>query len=156
MPMVYSLSLATAGNLTTSGTPATETDTFFVKAGVRNCALQSMYVIGKGAGLTALSGISFRIIKFTTASTAGTTMTPTPKDPGSQAAKATSASRPTAGSTRVNRLVFGCGAAGPGGWQAMNVDSVELLEGGGALSIDSMDISGTASMVFEFSAEIVE
>src|SRR6266446_6234586 len=156
MPMVYTISLATAGNLTTNATPATETDTFFVKAGVRNAALQSMYVIGKGAGLTALSGISFRIIKFTTASTAGTTMTPTPKDPGSQAAKATSASRPTAGSTRVNRLVFGCGAAGPGGWQAMNPDSVELLEGNGALSIDSMDVSGTASLVFEFSAEIIE
>lgn len=156
MPMVYTVSLATAGNLTTSATPATETDTFFVKAGVRNVALQSMYVVGKGAGLTALSGISFRIIKFTTASTAGTGMTPTPKDPGSQAAKATSASRPTAGTTRVNRLVFGCGAAGPGGWQAMNADSVELLEGGGALSIDSMDVSGTASLPFEFSAEIVE
>ena len=156
MPMVYSLSLATAGNLTTSGTANTETDTFFVKAGVRNVALQAMYVLGKGAGLTAISGISFRIVKFTTASTAGTGITPTPKDPGSQAAKATSASRPTAGSTRVNRIVFGCGAAGPGGWVAPNPDSVELLEGGGALSIDSFDVSGTVSLNFEFSAEIVE
>ncbi len=156
MPMIYSLSLATAGNLTTSGTANTETDTFFVKAGVRNAWLQSMYVVGKGAGLTAISGIVFRIIKFTTASTLGTAMTPTPKDPGMQAAKATAASRPTAGTTRVNRILFGCGAAGPGGWVAPNPDSVELLEGGGALSIDCMDASGTVSLNFEFSAEIGE
>jgi hypothetical protein len=97
-----------------------------------------------------------RIIKFATASTAGTGITPTPKDPGMQAAKATAASRPTAGATRVNRIVFGCGAAGPGGWVAPNPDSLEVLEGGGALSIDGMDSSGTASMNYEFSAEIVE
>lgn len=156
MPMIYTISLATAGNLTTSATPATETDTFFVKAGVRNVALQAVYVLGKGAGLTALSGIGFRIIKLTTASTGGTTMTPSPKDPGMQAAKATSASRPTIGSTRINHLVFGCGAAGPGGWVAPNLDSCLLLEGGGGLSIDCVDVSGTASMVFEFSAEITE
>lgn len=156
MPMIYTISLATAGNLTTNATPGTETDAFFVKAGVRNVALQAVYLIGKGAGLTALSGIVMRIIKFSTASTAGTGMTPSPKDPGSQAAKATSASRPTAGATRINHMAFGCGAAGPGGWVAPNVDSVVLLEGGGAFSIDGMDASGTASMAYEFSAEIVE
>lgn len=156
MPMVYTLSLATAGNLTTSGTPATETDAFFVKAGVRNVALQAVYVIGKGAGLTAISGISFRLVKFTTASTVGTAMTPSPKDPGMQAAKHTAASRPTAGTTRVNHIVFGCGAAGPGGWVAPNPDSVLLLEGGGGLSIDMFDVSGTASLAYEFSAETVE
>lgn len=156
MPMVYSLSLATAGNLTTNGSANTETDAFFLKAGVRNAALQSVYVCGKAAGLTAISGISFRIIKFGTASTAGTGMTPTPKDPGMQAAKATAASRPTAGATRVNRIIFGCGAAGPGGWVAPNQDSLEMLEGGGALSIDMMDISGTISLNYEFSAEFQE
>jgi len=156
MPMVYSLSLATAGNLTTNGTPNTETDAFFLKAGVRSAALQSVMLMGKGAGLTAISGIIMRIIKFTVASTAGTGITPTPKDPGMQAAKATAASRPTAGSTRVNRITFGCGAAGPGGWVAPNVDSMEVLEGGGALSIDGMDASGTASLVYELSAEFQE
>lgn len=156
MPMVYSLSLATAGNTATHATPNSETDVMFMKAGVRNAALQAFYVIGKGAGLTAISGISFRIIKFTTASTSGTGITPTPKDPGMQAAKHTAASAPTAGSTRVNRIIFGCGAAGPGGWVAPNPDSVELLEGGGALSIDAMSASGTASLNFEWSAETVE
>lgn len=156
MPMVYSLSLATAGSLTTNATPNTETDAFFVKAGVRNAALQAVYAVGRGAGLTAISGIAMRVIRFATASTAGTGITPVPKDPGMQAAKATAASRPTAGATRTNRIVFGCGATGPGGWIAPNPDSVELLEGGGAPSIDMMDVSGTASLPYEWSAEIVE
>ncbi len=156
MPMIYTSSLATAGVLTTNGSANTETDTWFLKAGVRNAALQAVYVLGRGAGLTSISGITFRIIKWSTASTAGTGITPTPKDPGMQAAKATAASRPTSGTTRVNRLSFGCGAAGPGGWVAPNPDSVELMEGGGAFSIDSMDVSGTISLNFEFSFEHAE
>lgn len=156
MPMVYSLSLATMADTTTHATPGTETEVFFMKAGVRNAALQAMYVQGKGAGLTAISGIAFRLVKWTTASTSGTGITPKPKDPGMQAAKQTAASAPTAGSTRTNLLVFGCGAAGPGGWVAPNPDSVILLEGGGALSIDALSASGTASMAFEWSAETCE
>jgi hypothetical protein len=128
-----------------------------VKAGSgRNVSLQSVYAIGKGAGLTALSGIAFRIIKWGTASTAGTAITPGPKDPGMQAAKATAASRPTSGSTRTNRVVFGCGAAGPGQWVAPNQDSLIVAEAGSAFSISMLDISGTASLTFEFSAEIQE
>jgi len=153
MPMVYTISLATAGNSTAT---TSETDTFFIKAGARNAALQAVYLIGKGAGLTAISGIAMRIIKWATASTAGTAIVPTPKDPGMQAAKATSASAPTSGSTRTQHVVFGCGAAGPGGWVAPNPDSVILLEGGGAFSIDGMSFSGTASLNFEWSAEFVE
>lgn len=156
MPLIYTGSLATPGNLTTNATPATETDAFFVKAGVRNVSLQAVYVGGQGAGLTAISGIGFRLCKFATASTAGTGITPVPKDAGFQAAKATSASRPTAGTTRTNGPVFTCGAAGPGGYVAPNIDSLLTLEGGGAFSIDMFDVSGTASMAYTFSYEIVE
>lgn len=156
MPMIYSISLATAGNLTTSGTPNTETDTFFIKSGTgRTCGLQAVYVIGKAAALTSISGLSFRVIRLATASTSGTGMTGAPKDTGMQAAKFTAASRPTIGSTRTNRVVFGCGAAGPGGWVAPNPDSVEVNDTT-AGSIDLVDSSGTASLNFEFSAEVVE
>lgn len=154
--MVYSLSLATAGNTTTNGSANTENETFFVEPGVRNCSLQAMYAIGKAAGLTAISGIVHRIIKWATASTGGTTITPTPKDPGMQAAKATAASAPTAGTSRTNRIVFGHGAGGPGGWIAPNTDSLELMEGGSAVSLDALNVSGTPSLNFEWSAEIVE
>lgn len=156
MPMIYSLALATEANIATNATPNTETEVFFVKPGVRNAALQAVYVIGKGAGLTAISGIVFRLIRWGTAATAGTGITPTPKDPGMQAAKQTAASAPTAGTTRLNKILFGCGAAGPGGWVAPNPDSMEMLEGGGAQSLDLLSASGTASLNFEFSAETQE
>ena len=153
MPMVYASSLATPGNLTTNATPNTETDAFFLKPGARNAALQAVMLMGKGAGLTAISGIIMRLCSFATASTAGTGITPRPKDAGMQAATATAASRPTAGATRTNRVAFGCGAAGPGGWVAPNVDSLEVLPGSSAASIDGMDASGTASLAYEFSFE---
>jgi len=157
--MVYTLSLATAGNLTTNGTANTETETLFIKPGTRTCWLQSMLVQGKGAGLSLISGIIFRVIKWGTASTAGTAITPSPKDPGYQAAKHTAASRPTSGTTRTNRMTFGCGAAGPGGFVAgygAPTDSMETAEGGAANSISVMDASGTISLAFEVSAEVIE
>jgi hypothetical protein len=154
MPMIYSTSLATPGNLTTNGVANTETDAWFLKAGAsRNASLQAVYVIGKGAGLTAISGIAFRIARFATASTGGTGMTPTPKDTAMQAAVSTAASRPAAGTTRTNRLSFGCGAAGPGGWVAPNQDSLEVLSAAGAPSLDMFDVSGTISLQYEFSFE---
>lgn len=157
MPMVYSLSLATAGNLTTNGSANTETETLFMKPGAtRNLYLQALYAIGKAAGLTAISGIVFRIVRWGTASTAGTGITPTPKDPGMQAAVSTAASRPTSGSTRTNRGIFGCGAAGPGGWVAPNQDSMEVVAAANAASLAVLDASGTVSLNFELSAEIQE
>ncbi len=149
--MVYKNSLATAGNLTTNGSANTETEAWFLKAGVRNACLQAIALIGKGAGLTSISGIVMRVVRWGTASTGGTGITPSPADPGMQAAKATAASRPTSGSTRTNRFVCGCGAAGPGGWVAPNPDTMEVLEGGGALGLAGIDASGTVSLAYEFS-----
>lgn len=149
--MVYKSSLATAGNLTTNATPNTETEAFFLKPGVRNAYLQALAILGKAAGLTSLSGIVMRIIRWGTASTGGTGITPTPNDPGYQAAKATAASRPTSGTTRTNRFITGCGVSSLGGWTAPNPESYEVQEGGAATSISGMDASGTASMAYEFS-----
>lgn len=157
MPMVYGISLATAGNLATNGSANTESNTCSMKPGVRNVALQSLYVLGKGAGLTAISGIVFRVVSFVTASTAGTGITAAPKDPGMQAAKATVvSSATTAGSARTNHLCFGCGAAGPGGWVAPNPDSLIVQQGSGIGSTDVLNASGTVSLNYEFSGEIVE
>jgi hypothetical protein len=149
--MVYRSSLATAGNLTTNATPNTETEAFFLKAGVRNAVFAALSMLGKGAGLTQLSGIVMRIIKWGIASTAGTGITPAPVDPGMQAAKATAASRPTSGTTRTNGLITGCSGTNLGGWTKPNMDAGLAIEGGGAFSISGMDASGTASMAYEFS-----
>lgn len=162
MPMVYTSSLATPGNSTCSGTPGTEVGTIMLKPAAavpaRNVMLQAVYVIGKGAGLTAISGISFRIMRATTASTAGTATTPAPKDAGMQAATAVAATGQTISSTgRTNHVVFGCGAAGPGGWVAPNPDSVITVTSAATQpSVDVLNTSGTASLNYEFSAEHAE
>jgi hypothetical protein len=155
--MVYSCSPATRA-ATNGGAANTEFDVFQFRPGVRNVSLQAFYVIGKGAGLTAISGNSFCVITLTTPGAAGTAITPAPKDPGMEAAKASASSSPTLGSTgRINRIVFGCGAAGPGGWVAPNQDSLEAVQvGSGTGSTDVVQLSGTATLPFEWSGEIVE
>ncbi len=159
MPFIYDISLGTAGNTTTNASANTESATFSIKAGAANVGLKSMYVIGKGAGLTAISGIAHRLVHFATASTAGTAITPAPKDSrlqGLLAAKATVVSGQTVGTTRTNKVIFGCGAAGPGGWVAPDVDSWESLIASGADSLDALNVSGTVSLPFEWSGEIAE
>lgn len=157
MPLFYDVSLATQGNLTTNGTPNTETDAMFVKAGSgRDCHLTEFNAGGKAAAATSITGIAFRCRRFATASTSGTSMTPSPRDVGAQAAKCTSASRPTAGSTATNRWVITCGNGGPNGWWAPTPDHYLKLEAGYAGSFDVFDISGVASQTYEFSAVVME
>jgi len=151
MPLVYQSSLATAGNSTTSVTPATEIDRFFLKAGAANTYLSEFLLQGKSALISQISGIAMRFIKWGTASTGGTPITPSPNDPGAQAATATAASTPTSGTTRTNRMIVGCGTTTPGQWMARDQDSTIKLQGGGAPSIDGMDASGGASLPFEWS-----
>jgi hypothetical protein len=158
--MVYAV--APGATQTTNGTPNTENDAFFIKPGAtRNVALQGVYVQGRAASLTSISGLSFRGKRWgTTASSAGTAITPMPKDPGMQAAKATAAfSATTLTSGTGGPLLFasfGCGAAGPGGYTAPNLDIMQVLEAAATMSLDLFNVSGLASAVFECWAEIVE
>lgn len=160
MPMIYGV---VPGALQTSNaTPNTENDCLFVKSGAtRNVFIQSVLVVGRAAALTAISGIALRLKKWTTtSSSAGTAITPSPRDPGMQAAKATAAyavatvTSGTGGPTL--QQAFGCGAAGPGGWVAPNADSVITLEAAATMSADLFNASGTASLNFEASLEIGE
>lgn len=162
-----------AATVVTSGTANTEVGCLFIKPGARNVALQGIYVHGKGAGLTAISGITWRAKRYgTTATAVGTgvaltnallTGTIQPRDPGTQLAKTTGALNN--GATVVftvgtggpaTLLTIGCGAAGPGGWVAPNPDSVHALEGSANSSIDILHSSGTISLNAAVSLEIVE
>jgi hypothetical protein len=163
MPFVYSLpSAVLAASFTSSATPDTEIEHQFIKPGARNIAIVSLLVGGKGAGLTALSGIAYRFKKwFTTAASAGTAATPAPVDPGQQACKATAgwtaAASVTAG-TGGPTFLGGCvsGAAGPGGWVAENPDAMYVLEGTANQSVGLWSASGTASMKFECTTKFQE
>jgi hypothetical protein len=160
MPMVYGVD---GGLITTSNaTPDTENDFFYVKPGTgRQCGVQAVYISGKGAALTAISGITVRgTIYPTTGSSAGTAITPSPRDPGYQASKFTagsSATTVTSGTgTRVPHFAIGCGAAGPGGWVAPNPDSLIVMESAASKSFDLHNQSGTASLKLIASCEVVE
>ena len=160
MPFVYDMSVAIPGVVTTNGTPNTENNTFSIKPGVASVALQSMYSTGRGSALTSISGIIHRIVQFATASTSGTAITPTPKDntriSAATATVVSAATTAAAGTNRTNKVIFGHGAAGPGGWVAPNPDSLESQKGGGSGSTDALNASATASLTFEWSAELAE
>lgn len=147
---------------TTNATPSTENDCFFVAAGTgRTSAIIGIYAHGRGAGLTSISGITFRVKKwFTTASSGGTGITPSPRDPGAQASKCTAgyaAATVTSGTGGPTLMLsIGCGAAGPGGWVAPNPDAAILVESGSSDSVDVFNSSGTATLSFELSAEVQE
>jgi hypothetical protein len=156
MPFVYTDTPATPGNLTTNAAAGTATETFFAKPGTRNIALLSVNVQGKASAATSISGLVFRLYKWGTASTGGTTITPAPADPGVQVAKHTAASRSVAGLTRTNGPIFGCGKAGPGGYVAPTIDAPLTAEGGAAGSLNMEDVGAEASLLFEFSASVQE
>lgn len=162
MPMCYTSSLATPGASTTSGTTNTETDAIYLKPAsavpARNVALIAAYVQGGANALTAISGIKFRIMRATTASTSGTGTTPAPCDAGMQAATAVGSTGGTISSTgRTNHVIFGCGAAGPGGWIAPNPDAaITVTSAATQPSVDLLAVATNISLTYEFSVQHME
>jgi len=121
---------------TTSSTAGNLTDCMrFLTGASRQAGIQSLYLTGRGAGLTSISGISARIIRLQTASTVGTAATPRPRDLTAPASTITISSAPTIGSGTVSvQVAVGCGAAGPGGWVAPNPDSAIMLSANGGIN----------------------
>jgi len=158
---IYTSSLGTPGVSTCSGTPNTETGVISLKTASqgRNIYFQAAYVIGRATAITTLSGIAFRLISVTTASTGGTSTTPTSKDvTANETATAVAVTGQTISATgRKNHVIFGCGAAGPGGYVAPNQPSIVVITPNAtAPSIDLLAVSATASLTYEFSVEHME
>jgi hypothetical protein len=155
-------SAAPTAGYTTNGTANTlSTHMRFLTVSPRPASIQGIYLIGRAAGLTSISGISIRVQRYATASTGGTAATPRPRDPGAQAAVTTpfsDTSAITPGTTPTLQLQVGCGAAGPGGWVAPNPDSVIYLAtaGGANGNADFCSGSGTVSLGFDMSIEHFE
>jgi hypothetical protein len=145
---------------TTSSTPGNLTDAMRMVTGAsRQAGIQSLYLTGRGAGLTAISGISARIIRLQTASTVGTAATPRPRDLTAPVSTITISTLPTIGSGTVSvQVAVGCGAAGPGGWVAPNPDSVIMLSAGGSINgnADLIIGSNTASLNVDVDVEHFE
>jgi hypothetical protein len=147
---------------TTNASANTANDAFFVKPGAtRTVWLRAINLAGRGAALTSISGISVRFEKWTTtASSAGTAITPTPTDTGMQAAKHTaafSATTLTSGTGGPLLLMsIGCGTTSPGNWVAPSNDESYALEGAATQSIDGFNVSGGTSLNFEMDATTCE
>ena len=165
MPFVYDLALATAGSSTTNGSANTESSVFSCATAAalpsNTVNLFMCSVQGKAAAATTITGIGFRVILLTTASatTGGTGVTPRPTNIGTPAATSVVFSAVTTiGATgRTNHMIFGCGAAGPGGWVAANPDAQATLHPTAtAGSIDLVSVSAGTSLAFEWSAQISE
>lgn len=157
MPFVYSVDSGVT--YTSHATPSTEDPTIVIRQATRGVDLQGIYVLGRGAGLTAISGIGYRVRRWTTAGSGGTSVTPAPRRIGTTASTTCvdKQSAITAGTVSgAYQVSFGCGAAGPGGWVARDADSAIHLEAGSSDELDINSISGTASLSHQVSCEIAE
>lgn len=161
MPFVFSQGVTP---LVTSGTPNTEDISLSIRTGGAgrrgSCALFlfGFYVHGRGAGLTAISGISFRIKKMAVASAGGTTVSGAARDAGTgllysdmdlQNAQS-SISSPGTGPTL--HLSIGCGAAGASGWFS-SIEKSIVYGLSSSTSLDFFAASGLASMPYELHTE---
>jgi hypothetical protein len=160
MPLFYSD--VPGATQTTNATPSTANDCFFLAVGAtRTMWLKGVFPTGRGASLTSISGISYRIEKWTTtASSGGTAITPTPNDPGYQAAKHTAgyaAATVTSGTGGPTLCAsFGSGTTSPGNWIAPTLDEAYSLQAAATQSIDIFNVSGAASLPFELFTSTVE
>jgi putative component of membrane protein insertase Oxa1/YidC/SpoIIIJ protein YidD len=154
----YGWALGTPGVLTTSATPNTEVAAISALAAASNtCAISKVNVIGRGDVLTTLSGLAFRIVVCTTASSGGTAITPSKKQGADEpAALATMKSRQTIGTGRSDGDGFGCNAAGAGFWQPNDPAGVIAARGGSGDSVDIIDVCATASKTYEVWGELEE
>ena len=115
--------------------------------------------VGKGAALTALTGIVHRLRLWTTVGTGGDSVTPQPARPGTPAAKTLCVDGGYTEGTVSGATVlsFGHGATGPGGWAARDGAAKKVLE---ADSVDEWSFNsiqaGTVAMNFEDYGEIEE
>jgi hypothetical protein len=147
---------------TTNAAPLTANDCLFVKAGAtRTVWIKAIYPEGRGALLTSISGISYRLEKWTTtASSGGTAVTPSPNDPGYQASKHTSAwavATVTSGTGGPTLMIsLGSGTTSPGNFIAPTMDEGYSLEGASTQSLDIFNASGAPSLNFELSLGTVE
>jgi hypothetical protein len=159
MPFVYGVEQAPATPYATHAVPNTEDPTLVLRQTTRNCDIQAIFCLGRAAAATTISGIGYKVRRWTTVGTGGTTVTPAPRRIGTTASTVCvdKASAITAGTVSgAYQVGFGCGKAGPGGWVARDADSAICLEAGSADEIDINSVAGEASLLHSVGCEIAE
>lgn len=150
---------APATPLTGHATPNSENPNLVLRGGARNSDLVSLTVGGRAAAATTLSGIEFRVRRWTTAGTGGTSVPAAPTRVGDTPVgtvfDSESAITPGTVSGAYQLSVF-CGAAGPGGWVARDPDAYICIEGGSNDELDINSVCGVASPPLAVSLAFVE
>jgi hypothetical protein len=157
MPFVYSVDSGVT--YSTHATPSTEDPTIVCRQATRGFDITGLYVAGRSSAATSITGIGYRLRRWTTAGSGGTTVTPSPRRIGTTASTTAVDKQTaiTAGTVSgAYQLSIGCGKAGPGGWVARDADSAIHVEGGSADEIDINSIAGEASLSHQVSVEIAE
>lgn len=168
MPYGYELQSATIAlaGYQTSGTTNTEIDFAFLKAGTgAKATINGLRLQGRGSGLTNLNGMAVNMKNWTTASTAGTAMTPRPTSiSGNVAAQATAAGGAAGGTGAVTpgsgggtyKGGFGCSGSGPSAWTAVTPDQAVDLPAGGTGSVDLCSVATPLSILFDWWWDFIE
>ena len=148
---------------TTNAAALTANDCFFVTPGARTVWVNAIYPTGRQASATSITGITYRLEKwFTTASSGGTALTPSPNSDAYVAAKHTAGwavgavVSGTGGPTLM--LSIGSGTTTPGNW-IMPLSALDMgydLAGSATKSLDIFCVAGAASQNFELSVGTAE
>lgn len=158
MPFIYSVGAAGV-NYATNGSANTEDAWLALRQATRGFSLTALFVAGKSAAATTLTGIGHHLRRWTTAGSGGTSLTPAPRRIGTTAATAAAdkQSALTPGTTSgAVQLSIGHGATGPGGWVARDEDSKIHVEGGSSDELTAYSITGGTALNFSGGCEIEE
>jgi hypothetical protein len=154
-------------NMTTNGTTNTLSPHAFIKPGAtRPVNIAALRYQGMASAGSSLSGLSLRLLQWTTASATtvgGTSVTVRPKSALAPAAAASAGIASSAGGTITAGSgggyyvgLLGGGTSGPGGWVSINPDDVPQLDGGTNGSMDLNSIAVATGLAFQFALDLTE
>lgn len=153
MPFYYGT--APTADVVTSASANTSVDHLRTLTVGRDASIVKLDLVGKGAAQATITGLEARLSRFTTASTAGSAITPAPRNKDTAAATLTAFTGPTIGATETIQWAGGMMSSGQGGFfttDPMADDGVFLNNGGGAGgNVDLISqTEGTVALNFKY------
>lgn len=151
MPFYYRTS--PTADVVTSASANTLVDHLRTLTVGRDVEFMKLDLLGKGAAQPTITGIEISLIRYTTASTVGSAIVPSPGNKDMPVATLTPFTGPTAGTTLIYQWNGGMMSSGQGGFQPIDPnmdDAIFCNNGGGAggnLDLESQT-EGTVALNF--------
>ena len=158
MPAYFYVNGAPATPYLCHATPNSEDPTIVLRQATRGFSITQINCQGKAAAATSITGIGYRVKKWTTAGSGGTSITPAPRKFGTAVTAAVDKQTTITPGTTAGGIhaVFGCGAGSPGGWAAADADSAIYVDTGTADELSVNSVCGVASLPHDVGVEIAE